>query len=83
MKNSECCEKKLIEDYVAAVYGCIGQKAFEEEGRQWNRDSFREVAEHPINKHPDLLKRAMQMLEATVGHSRRGRAVLDALASEQ
>lgn len=71
-------DSQLVSDYIAAVYGCVGQLAFKEDGRQWSRDSFKEAREHPIHTRPDLLAKAHSLLEPTLDH-RRGRAVLGIL----
>ena len=76
-------EKELLSSYMAAVYGCIGQMAFKEDGRQWNCDAFKVAMEHPVRQNPELLAEANKMLEATVGRDRRGRAVLEALEAEK
>lgn len=70
-------EQELLSGYMAAIYGCIGQVAFQEDGRPWNCDAFKVAMEHPVRQNPELLA------EATVGQDRRGRAVLDALAAEK
>lgn len=74
-------DEEMISDYMAAVYGCIGQLAFQEDGREWNCDAFKIAKEHPIHEHPELLAKANEMLQVTVGQERRGKAALARLAN--
>lgn len=82
MKNFDDAEQRLVVSYMAAVYSCIGQMAFEEDGRKWNCDAFKNAREHPIHERPDLLDKATKMLEHIVGHHWRGKAALERLKGD-